>query len=1093
MHAFKKYLTLVVWMLLNGLALNAFSAVLTSHPRLWLSAADVPRLRSWAVASNPLYSQGIQLAAVRAKEAMDRGDVPQRDCGTTNYEEYPTEMYAELFAFMSLIENDAAVRADYASRARSLLMHVINQAALGPSSQQDVVCATSGATGYAPFRSPIFFTEDSNRARYHGEAFPLVVDWIYPVLSAQDKAAIRTVFLRWSQEIIDSGYHHPSPVGMVGNSALLADKAQVRWSGNNYFTAHMRNLGLMALALDPADDSGEQLRAYLGNATGAWLYIFDHLTRTDSRGGLLPEGFEYSPQTASYAIQFLLALRTAGADTCGSHCLVAGNPFWDDLVTAYYHSLSPATINDVNVGQLYEAAWYGSAQTYHMGDFISAFGALGAYDTLAGNSARLQSLRWAETHTAPGGSVRFLSRVSNPDDFRNALLYFMLYDPAVAAAADPRAALAPAYFAPGLNKIFSRTSWEDNASWFNFSLSWNFVDHQQADGNSFEWYRKGEWLTKARTGYPDIAEGIASSEFRNTLALENNKPDRDANDWRTDLWARGSQWNLVATGDPVLLARSEHALYTYALGDATNQYNSASENATDIVHASRSIVWLKPDTVIVYDRGQSATSNRFKRWWLQLARPATIHGNTATSTTAAGQQLKLTSLQPGGAILAAVNSTDAHTESTASANDVMKVRLRVDAPGNPADVRFLQVLQAADSGGVLPEATLVQSSDLAWSGVQVDTSVVLFPVTLSANPANPASFGGFTYTASSAVTKHIITGLQAGQAYTVTSTGSGASRVVAVSAGGSLVADSGGVLVFSPGTNTNVPVCSLKASPLVIAAGGATTLTASCNPSATSYAWSGSGLSQVTNAGTVAVSPTSPGTYSVVGSNAAGSGPVATTAVYVCNTAPGENYPGLNFTGTTADDTIANTPGADALDGAAGIDTVIYQCNRASFTLTKTANGWTLSSATEGLDTLVNVERVQFANETLALDVSGNAGQAYRLYQAAFNRVPDNGGLKYWIGRMDSGTTLERVAAEFIGSPEFRALYGENPNNAEFLTKLYNNVLHRAPDPGGYAWWLGELDAGRYDKVRALASFSESPENQAGVLGAILNGIDLLN
>ncbi len=883
MHACKKYLTrltLVVWVLLYGLASNAFSAELTSHPRLWLSAADVPRLRSWAVESNPLYSQGIQLAAVRAKEAMDRGDVPQRDCGTTNYEEYPTEMYAELFAFMSLIENDATVRADYANRARSLLMHVINLAALGPSSQQNVVCAASGTTGYPPFRSPIFFTEDSNRARYHGEAFPLVVDWIYPVLSAQDKASIRTVFLRWSQEIIDSGYHHPSPVGMVDNSALLADKSQVRWSGNNYFTAHMRNLGLMALALDPADDSGGQLRAYLGNATGAWLYIFDHLTRTDSRGGLLPEGFEYSPQTASYAIQFLLALRTAGADTCGSHCLVAGNPFWDDFVTAYYHSLSPATVNDANVGQLYEAAWYGSAQTYHMGDFISAFGALGAYDTLAGNSARLQSLRWAETHTAPGGSVRFLNRVSNPDDFRNALLYFMLYDPTVAAAADPRAALAPAYFAPGLNKIFSRTSWETNASWFNFSLSWNFVDHQQADGNSFEWYRKGEWLTKARTGYPDIAEGIASSEFRNTLALENNKPNRDATDWRTDLWARGSQWNLVATGDPTLLARSEHALYTYALGDATNQYNSTSENVTDIVHASRSIVWLKPDTVIVYDRGQSATSNRFKRWWLQLAQPASISGNTASSRTAAGQQLKLTSLQPSGAVLSAVNSTDAHTESTASANDVMKVRLRVDAPGNPVDVRFLQVLQAADAAGTFPEATLVQSSDLAWSGVQVDTSVVLFPVTLPANPANPAPLGAFTYTASSAVTRHIITGLQVGQGYTVTSTGSGASRLVAVSAGGSTVADSGGVLVFTPGTNANIPVCTLTASPLVIAAGSAATLTASCNPGVTTYTWTGGSCAGTTGA-SCTVTPTITTSYSVTGTNTNGTSAAASATVTV--------------------------------------------------------------------------------------------------------------------------------------------------------------------------------------------------------------------
>jgi hypothetical protein len=233
--------------------------------------------------------------------------------------------------------------------------------------------------------------------------------------------------------------------------------------------------------------------------------------------------------------------------------------------------------------------------------------------------------------------------------------------------------------------------------------------------------------------------------------------------------------------------------------------------------------------------------------------------------------------------------------------------------------------------------------------------------------------------------------------------------------------------------------------------------------------------------------------YAVIGVNGTGSGAQTYAAVYVCNTPPSDNYLGLTYNGSSANETFSSGIGSDTIDGGPGFDTVIYNCNRDSFTIVKTLTGWTVSSKAEGIDTLANVERIRFGNETLALDISGNAGQAYRIYQAAFDRVPDNGGLKYWIGRMDAGTTLERVAAEFIGSPEFQALYGAYPSNAEFLTKLYKNVLHRTPDQGGYDWWLAELNAGRYDKVKALASFSESPENQAGVLNAILNGIDLLN
>jgi hypothetical protein len=766
-----------------------------SHPRLWLTAADLPRLRGWATDANPLYRDGIKILAERAKGDMDRGDVPNRDCGSTEYEEFPTETYAELFAFMSLVENDSARRSDYAARARTLLMTAINSASLGPSSEQNYACG--GSPGYyQPFRSPKFFTEDSNRARWHGEAFPLVVDWIYPTLTALDKQTIRSVFLRWSQEIIERGYHHPTPVGVVNDPALLSDASQVRWSGNNYFTAHMRNLGMMSLALDLADDPASQLRHYLGNATGSWLYIFDHLTRHDSQGGLLPEGFEYSPQTASYAIQFLLALRTAGADTCGPHCQFQGNPFWDDLLASYYHSLSPATINDPDYGpqyRLYEPAWYGDAQTYRSSDFISAFGALGVYDTLANNAPRLQSLRWAETHTAPGGASTFLSRISNTDEFRNALLYFMLYDPAAPAASDPRPSLALDYFAPGLNKLLSRTGWDTQASWFNFSLSWNAIDHQQADGNSFEWYRQGEWLTKARTGYADIAEGIASSEFRNTLALENDKPNRDASDWRTDLWQRGSQWNLVAAGDPQLLAHSANATYTYALGDATQLYNSTREASTDIVHASRSIVWLKPDAVVVFDRGQSGTPNRFKRWWLQLANPALVSGNSATSTTPGGQLLTVTSLLPSGATLSADNALDPHIEATASRNDPMKVRLRIDAPGNPAQANFLEVLQA----GSATSATLIQSTDPLWSGAQVGSTAVLFPVTLG------RPFAAFSYTAVAA-SQHLITGLQPNTPYRASIVGSS----LTLEQGGSQMSDSGGVFLYRIDALPGVPQLS---------------------------------------------------------------------------------------------------------------------------------------------------------------------------------------------------------------------------------------------------------------------------------------------
>lgn len=291
---------------------------------------------------------------------------------------------------------------------------------------------------------------------------------------------------------------------------------------------------------------------------------------------------------------------------------------------------------------------------------------------------------------------------------------------------------------------------------------------------------------------------------------------------------------------------------------------------------------------------------------------------------------------------------------------------------------------------------------------------------------------------------------------------------------------------------TSVPQCSLSANPVVLNAGDTAVLRASCTPMATSYAWTG-GACTGTNTATCTVNPANTTAYTFTGSNVAGSSAAISATLYVCNTPPAEDVAGVALAGTSSNELFHSSIGSDTIDGAGGVNTVAYHCKRANFSITASTTGWVVSSVAEGFDKLSNVQRLQFADKTLALDVSGNAGQAYRIYQAAFDRTPDAGGLKYWIGQMDNGMDLLEVAARFVDSNEFRSLYGTNPTNASFLTKLYNNVLHRQPEQGGYDWWLAELDSGRRSQTKALADFSESDENKAGVLPVIQNGIELPN
>ncbi len=160
----------------------------------------------------------------------------------------------------------------------------------------------------------------------------------------------------------------------------------------------------------------------------------------------------------------------------------------------------------------------------------------------------------------------------------------------------------------------------------------------------------------------------------------------------------------------------------------------------------------------------------------------------------------------------------------------------------------------------------------------------------------------------------------------------------------------------------------------------------------------------------------------------------------------------------------------------------------ADYTLSNGVAGFRLQDSSGANIDIAGASRLHFSDTAIALDISGVAAKAYRIYQAAFNRTPDSAGLGYWIKTMDNQASVSEVAASFIASAEFRSLYGSNPSDAEFVTRLYSNVLHRAPEGAGYAFWLDSLRQG-VSRAQVLADFSESAENQQQVSSATFAGI----
>lgn len=101
-------------------------------------------------------------------------------------------------------------------------------------------------------------------------------------------------------------------------------------------------------------------------------------------------------------------------------------------------------------------------------------------------------------------------------------------------------------------------------------------------------------------------------------------------------------------------------------------------------------------------------------------------------------------------------------------------------------------------------------------------------------------------------------------------------------------------------------------------------------------------------------------------------------------------------------------------------------------------------------------------------------GQVSRLYEAYFERPPDEAGLVHWRRELASGTSLAAVSAGFAGSAEFLERYGRL-DDAGFVRLVYRNVLGRDPDRQGYDHWTSMLAQG-LSRGAVMVGFSESPE-----------------
>lgn len=204
---------------------------------------------------------------------------------------------------------------------------------------------------------------------------------------------------------------------------------------------------------------------------------------------------------------------------------------------------------------------------------------------------------------------------------------------------------------------------------------------------------------------------------------------------------------------------------------------------------------------------------------------------------------------------------------------------------------------------------------------------------------------------------------------------------------------------------------------------------------------------------------------------------------------PPQRRPGWLLLGGPGNDTFPGALLNDTLDGGTGYDVVAYDAALSSVARSRQGADVLVTARSDAtrFDSIRQVEEIRFPDAKLHFSPDASAAQATRLYLSALGREPDRPGLEFWSGALDAGLPLRSAAAGFLGSPEFNSRYGAL-SDADYVERLYLNVLGRNSDPGGKQFWVGELARGQ-GRADILIGFSESAENRDRTAGLLATGL----
>ncbi len=360
--------------------------------------------------------------------------------------------------------------------------------------------------------------------------------------------------------------------GNLLNTWLNSSVAGTKWYLSNQLTSRMTGLGTAALAFYECFDTKAWISTVMSN-----FILVDSFRGND--GGFV-EGVSYGGYDLDFQMRFFDLSKTLLSYNFYNSTWWSNSSMYQVYMSLPYNSLS-ASLSVIDIGDSPRYLWYGP-------------------NYLLRGIAREKSDGYAQQQAD-------MFDTKNANYFNSAVAYNLLrYDATVAPV--PFTNLPTLRHFDNYGIVTARDSWSNNKSVVSFTcgpaLGHQFVQnntfdagsgHSHPNANSFSIFHNGEFLIR-NAGYV-----LRRTDQENTLLVDSYGQLEQP--ITLNYWISTLQFSEKRI--PAMLKVESNADFDIMVGDATKSYAALSKY-------ERTLIYIKPNVVLVLDNIQSATNHNYE-------------------------------------------------------------------------------------------------------------------------------------------------------------------------------------------------------------------------------------------------------------------------------------------------------------------------------------------------------------------------------------------------------------------------------------------------------------------------------------------------